>query len=355
MTQIDILLGGLPKEYDIVVDNSHICDVVCSEKYHSYDVIIHNLVDRQGIYGDELDPLIFRLTESTAECFIDTSLLIDKEHNDLRLISSDVDVRKKIYTSLKKQLLKMKSSVDMALIKTADIEQNTLRLLISGEITNESVIKPENLFARFTNQIVNDISKVVELMLNASGVHWFDGYLYEYDDMLLSEMDLTFPKMSLVTSCGNMYMKFSFDIKKCITRLNADISDLTGYINLKDTIRNNLHLTSDPVFNYEIICSCNPLSSVLSETEIKLNIISNITPEGISYILTDWITQDVRTEAAIGVSSVNKLKTSITDEMEAYYGLGRYDNRYLYQWDDYTVYDMGAEIVNRTQSGSVDV
>lgn len=355
MTQVDILLGGLPKTYDIVVDNTHRYDIVLDKKYHNYDVYIYNLTDRQGIYGDELDPLIFRLTESMAECFIDISMFSDEEYNKLSLENNDVEVNKQIYATLKEQLIKLQSSVDMALTKTADIEPNSLRLLISGDVTNESVANPEKLSAQLTTQVVSNMSKTVELLLNASGVHWFDGYLYEYDDKLLSEMDLTYPKMSLITSCGKMYMKFSFDVKKGLTRLNSNIADFTGYINLKDAIRNNLCLSADTVFGYEILCSCNPISYNLSGTEIALNIVSNITPEGITYFLTDWITQDVRTQSAIGVSGIHKLETSITDEMEAYYGLGRYDNRYLYQWDDYTIYDMGAEIVNRTQSGSVDV
>ena len=114
------------------------------------------------------------------------------------------------------------------------------------------------------------------------------------------------------------------------------------------TIRNNLQLDADVSFDYQIICSCNPSITSLENPEVSIKVISYLTLPREVKELTDWITQDVRTEVALDIISQSKLSTSITDEMEAYYGLGRYDNRYLYYWDDYTIADMSAEIVNQT-------
>lgn len=379
MIQVDILLRQLPEEYDIVVSNKHTYDIILNDRYQSHDVYIYNLTDRQGIYGDELDPLIFRLTESTVDCLLDVSLLetallhgydnrlinnLDNyplyvlEHgggyNYFALKSNNVGMRNTAYVGLQEHIARLTTNVDMALVELMDAERNNMSLSTSGEITNIASIKTPELSARLTNQITDDMSTICELLLNASGIHWFDGYLYNYDGMLLSDMDLTYPKMSLVSMCGKVYMKFSFELEKDTMSLSSSIPDFITTINFKDTIRNNLHLNASTALSYQIICSCNPISMHLDNTEVSIKVTAMLSPTEINYTLTDWIRQDIRTQVAIDATSQSKLITSVTEDMEAYYGLGRYDNRYLYYWDDYTIGDMSAEIVNRT-SGSVDI
>lgn len=379
MIQVDILLRQLPEEYDIVVSNKHTYDIILNDRYQSHDVYIYNLTDRQGIYGDELDPLIFRLTESTVDCLLDVSLLetallhgydnrlinnLDNyplyvlEHgggyNYFALKSNNVGMRNTAYVGLQEHIARLTTNVDMALVELMDAERNNMSLSTSGEITNIASIKTPELSARLTNQITDDMSTICELLLNASGIHWFDGYLYNYDGMLLSDMDLTYPKMSLVSMCGKVYMKFSFELEKDTMSLSSSIPDFITTINLKDTIRNNLHLNASTALSYQVICSCNPISMHLDNTEVSVKVTAMLSPTEINYTLTDWIRQDIRTQVAIDATSQSKLITSVTEDMEAYYGLGRYDNRYLYYWDDYTIGDMSAEIVNRT-SGSVDI
>lgn len=379
MIQVDILLRQLPEEYDIVVSNKHTYDIILNDRYQSHDVYIYNLTDRQGIYGDELDPLIFRLTESTVDCLLDVSLLetallhgydnrlinnLDNyplyvlEHgggyNYFALKSNNVGMRNTAYVGLQEHIARLTTNVDMALVELMDAERNNMSLSTSGEITNIASIKTPELSARLTNQITDDMSTICELLLNASGIHWFDGYLYNYDGMLLSDMDLTYPKMSLVSMCGKVYMKFSFELEKDTMSLSSSIPDFITTINFKDTIRNNLHLNASTALSYQIICSCNPISMHLDNTEVSIKVTAMLSPTEINYTLTDWIRQDIRTQVAIDATSQSKLITSVTEDMEAYYGLGRYDNRYLYYWDDYTIGDMSAEIVNQT-SGSVDI
>lgn len=379
MIQVDILLRQLPEEYDIVVNNKHTYDIILNDRYQSHDVYIYNLTDRQGIYGDELDPLIFRLTESTVDCLLDVSLLetallhgydnrlinnLDNyplyvlEHgggyNYFALKSNNVGMRNTAYVGLQEHIARLTTNVDMALVELMDAERNNMSLSTSGEITNIASIKTPELSARLTNQITDDMSTICELLLNASGIHWFDGYLYNYDGMLLSDMDLTYPKMSLVSMCGKVYMKFSFELEKDTMSLSSSIPDFITTINFKDTIRNNLHLNASTALSYQVICSCNPISMHLDNTEVSVKVTAMLSPTEINYTLTDWIRQDIRTQVAIDATSQSKLITSVTEDMEAYYGLGRYDNRYLYYWDDYTIGDMSAEIVNQT-SGSVDM
>lgn len=380
MVQVDILLKELPRKYDISINNTHVHDVIVGDRRQSHDIYIYNLVDRQGIYGDELDPLIFHLTESTIECLLDVSLLESAllyryddrlinsmddypvfvlEHgggyNYFSLKESSIGLRETVYANLKEQITKLKSDVDIALVETMDIEPNNMTLSTSGDITNIAVLKAPELSAKLQNQIIADMSKVCEIMLNASGIHWFDGYIYEYDDTLLSAMDLTYPKMSLVSTCGNAYMKFSFDIEGNDIGLSSIIPDFVSTVNLKDAIRNTMQLETDAEFEYKVVCSCNPISASLEESEISLKVITHLSSSRMSAELTDWIAQNVRTATALGVISESNLETSITEEMEAYYGLGRYDSQYLYYWDNYTISNMSAEIINKSQTGSVDM
>lgn len=379
MIQVDILLRQLPEKYDIVVGNKHTYDIILNDRYQSHDVYIYNLTDRQSIYGDELDPLIFRLTESTVDCLLDVSLLetallhgydnrlinnLDNyplyvlEHgggyNYFTLKTNNVSVRNTACVGLQEHIARLTSNVDMALAEVMDAEQNNMSLSTSGEITNIASIKTPELSARLTNQITDDMSTICELLLNASGVHWFDGYLYNYDGMLLSDMDLTYPKMSLVSMCGKVYMKFSFELEKDTMSLSSSIPDFITTINLKDTIRNNLRLNTNAALSYQVVCSCNPISSQLNNTEVSVKVTAILSPNEINYTLTDWIRQDIRTQVAIDATSQSKLITSVTEDIEAHYGLGRYDNQYLYYWDDYTISDMSAEIVNQA-GGSVDM
>lgn len=381
MTQVDILLNRYPIDYTININNKQSYDVYLDRDFQSYDVYIYNLTNRQGIYGDELDPIIFRLTESTVECLLNVSLLetallhryddrlinsldeypmfvLDKGggHNYFALKQSPLGLRQSVYAKLEEQVMRLTSNVNMALSKTISAEHNNITLSTSGDITKITSLNTPNLSTKLTHQITANMSKVCELMLNVCGVHWYDGYLYEYDDMLLSDMYISYPRMSLETLCGKVYMKFSFDVEKQFIHLSNDISDFIATVNLKDVIRNNLELTADTNFSYQIICSCNSDIFSIKEPEISIIIISHIYPKDYTVRIDNWTNQDIRTAAALGVVSQTKLNTfMVADEMEAYYGLGYYDNRYLYQWDNHTIHSMGAEVVTTPQNSSVDM
>lgn len=129
--------------------------------------------------------------------------------------------------------------------------------------------------------------------------------------------------------------------------LGSNIPDFTATVYLKDMIRGAMQLSIDAPFVYQIICSCDPTTIPLNESDISIKNITYISPKSAKAGFKDWIEQDVHTKTSIGVVSQGKLKTSITDEVKAYYGFRQYDDQYLYYWDDYTVYDMSAEIVNQ--------
>ena len=132
--------------------------------------------------------------------------------------------------------------------------------------------------------------------------------------------------------------------------LSSSTPEFITTINLKDTIRSVMHLDADASFSYQIICSCNPLTAALASKTIGIDVGIYISPGVMNEQLTNIIMQDIRTQSALGIISQCKLNTAITDEMEAHHGFGYYDNQYLYYWDDYTLNDMGAEIVNQPQA-----
>ena len=375
MTQVDILLRQLPESYDITVGHKRSYDIVLNKPRQSYDIYIYNLVNRQSVYGDELDPLIFHLTESTVDCLLDVSLLesallyryddrtlgsLDRfpvsvlgyggGYNYFSLKGNNISLRKTMYTALEKQISRLISNADAALIETVGVKSADLKLSVTGDITTNTAIETSELSARLSTQITSSISKVCEIILNTCGVHWFDGYLYEYDNMLLSDMYMSLPKMSLTTSCGEVYVKFSFDIQENTMSLSSSTPEFITTINLKDTIRSVMHLDADASFSYQIICSCNPLTAALASKTIGIDVGIYISPGVMNEQLTNTIMQDIRTQSALGITSRCKLNTAITDEMEAHHGFGYYDKQYLYYWDDYTLNDMGAEIVNQPQA-----
>lgn len=380
MTQVDIMLRHLPESYDITVGHKHSYDIFLNNQKQSHDIYIYNLVNKQSIYGDELDPLIFRLTENEIECLLDVSLLetallyqyddrlLDNlgrfpisvlEHgggyNYFSLTQNNLALKKTMYATLQKQIAHLSTNAEASLAESVGVKQSKLKLTTSGEITNTVTATTEEIPTRLVTQIRSSISKVCEIILNTCGLHWFDGYLYEYDDMLLSDMYMSLPKMSLVASEGKVYMKFSFDIRNNVAKLQNNIANFVTTVNLKDAIRSVMHLTADASFSYRIICSCKSVSTALNIEDISLGIQVYITPQAITENLSDEIRQDIHTQSALGITSQDKLTTSIADDLEAHHGFGYYDRQYLYYWDDYTLEDMGAEIINKTSSVSVDM
>lgn len=472
MVQVDILLKNLQREYDITIGRNRTFDVSMDEEVQSHDVYIYDLFDRQSIYGDELYPLIFRLTQNNVEYLLDISLFPDPllygyddrllsmidnntlfalEHavsyNYFPIKSSDVDVRGTVYTDLVPQATRLvyEDDTPMSLAGTIGVKDNRLALSTIGDLINNKLLTPRGLSARLfdnvtddmqtkidvagggeirddlsldmsvdevfeskrvdlgkqisrlmsavgigtnkrvspemssmtltteagvtsitrisdlwlrskiTDTIAEDFLNVCEVMLNATGIHWLDGYLYEYDDMLLSAMDLTYPKMSLVSEFGKMYIKFTFDIKELTSSLESVIPDFTSIVNLKDDVRDVMKLESGVDFDYSVVIACSPFAMPLKNAPVVFAVSTYLNPKTSQTSISDEIVLDLHRTLGLGVVAENTIDFSVTEEMESYYGLGRYDNRYLYYWDSYTISDMSAEIENRTQSGSVDM
>lgn len=161
MTQVDIMLRHLPESYDITVGHKHSCDIFLKNKKQSHDIYIYNLVNKQSIYGDELDPLIFRLTENEIECLLDVSLLetallyqyddrlLDNlgrfpisvlEHgggyNYFSLTQNNLALKKTMYAALRKQIAHLSTNAEASLAESVGVKQSKLKLITSGEITN---------------------------------------------------------------------------------------------------------------------------------------------------------------------------------------------------------------------------
>jgi hypothetical protein len=75
MKQMEVVLRQRPSDYVIQVGKSKVYDVTVPGSPPSIELKIENLFDKQGIYGDELLPLIFHLTENKVECLLNVSLL----------------------------------------------------------------------------------------------------------------------------------------------------------------------------------------------------------------------------------------------------------------------------------------
>ncbi len=370
MTQVDILLRQLPESYDITVGRKRSYDIVLNKPRQSYDIYIYNLVNRQSIYGDELDPLIFQLTESTVDCLLDVSLLesallyrydnkilnsLDKfpvsvlgyggGYNYFSLKENNINLRKTTYAALEKQISQLISDAEVALIDTVDTDSADLRLSTTGDIVPDVTLKVPKQSIRLLTQMASNMSKVCEIILNTCGVHWFNGYLYEYDDTLLSDMYMSLPKLSLVTSCKKVYLKFSFDIHENAMSLNSGIPEFVTTINFKDTIRSVMHFDTDASFWYRVICSSAPLTATLASEVTGVDIGISVPLNAMNEHITNVIMQDICTQSVLDVTAQCKLNTAAIT-IEAYHGFGYYDNQYLYYWDDYTLNDMGAEIID---------
>lgn len=377
--QIDILLKQRPKEYDIKICNVQSFDVVLRDKVRTGDVYLYKLTDRQGIYGDELNPIILQLSENTIDCLIDVSLLdssllyryddnilgeldnypvfvIDHGggYNYFSLKNQAVDINKIVYANTHDACARLVSSVDTMLTKAFTAERGNITLSTSGDITEITLLKPFSLSANLTDRIAADISKVCEIMMNASGAHWFDGYLYEYDDMTLSDMDLTYPKMSLVSSHGNVYIKLSLSLDEHNISLGGSIGDFTALTSIRNMVRELMHLSIDASFSYNVFCGCTPVASTLSESDISLKINAYVLPVASISTMSDNIVADLQSTNALGVTSEQSIETIISDDIELYYGLGRYDDELLSYWDTYTIYDMADKVVYNPQNDSVD-
>ncbi|MDO4562219.1 MAG: hypothetical protein Q4C12_00135 [Clostridia bacterium] len=275
-------------------------------------------------------------------------------YNYFSLKESTTNIRKTIYASLQEQSMSLVFSAGMALVETMGLEEHNMTLSVSGDITRIMTLTTPNLSAKLKNQIKANMTNLCELIMNATGVHWLDGYLHEYDDRLLSDMYVTYPNMSLVSMCDKVYMKFSFEPEGHNMSLDGSAPDFVTTSIIKDAVRSVMQLDSGTSFEYEVVIGCNPMDTSLNSSEVSLNVIAYMYPEAIETSFSNRTVRDIHTKSALAVTSQSRLNTSVTEEIEMYYGLGHFDRNYLYYWDTYTIEDMSAEITVRSQGGSVD-
>ncbi len=254
MVRVDILLKNLQREYDITVGRNRTFDVSIDDITQSHDVYIYDLFDRQSIYGDELYPLILHLTQNNVEylleinlfpnpflCGYDDRLLFMMDNDTLYALehtvscnyfpikSSNADLDETIYADLVPQVTKLVCDDDTPISLTGTIDvQNQLALSTAGDLINRNRLIPMDISARLTDEITGDILNICYIVLNETGIHWLDGYLYEYDDMLLSAMDLTHPKMSLSMFVDEIVETMHVDLGKQISRLTSEVEIGTG-------------------------------------------------------------------------------------------------------------------------------
>lgn len=371
MTQVDILLRQLPQVLDVCIDREGSYDVIINDGATTGNVYIYDLVDRQSIYGDELKPLIFHLSENTVDCLLNVSLLetallyryddmllseIDRSqlfvldhgggYNYFSLKENSVGISKTIYTDLQRHVMSLASGLEMDVAHSLGAERNNMTLTTSnGELINTTTIKAPALSTKLANHITADMSSICEIILNERGVHWLNGYLYEYDDMTLSEMNTDYPKMSLVTLCDELYVKISFELERNVFSLGSSKVDVLQGVKIDDAIRADMCLSADAEFTYHVVCSCDTIGASLDASDVSVQIIAVIPPEPVTTGLVNEVIQDAHIQSTIGVTSQSSLGTSITDDLELFHGLGEFDNELLSYWDEYTIAEMAAMIV----------
>lgn len=155
-------------------------------------------------------------------------------------------------------------------------------------------------------------------------------------------------QISLESICGQVYLKISCNLKDAILPMHSSIPDFFTTITIQENMRSVMRFYADASFVYQLICSCQPLSSSLKGSELLVTMNAQIPPITADTKFTNQIVKDIRRYSALGIAGDCKLSTAMTKELEMQYGLGYYDKRYLYQWDPYKLVDMSQQIVNQT-------
>lgn len=364
MEQIEITLRQRPSDYVIQVGSDNSYEIVIPETHHDIDLTIWNLADRLGIYGDELLPLIFHLTEDEIEVFLNVSLLdasflhsldsflireIDPKTlatlgksgvDEFALIQSVIPILETTYVNPQSAEIELVTSVGTTLNISADLDTATIPLKSSINMTDQTMISLNRSTMSLITQVVEDIRRQVFLVLTQRGIHWFDGMLHAYDDMYLSEMDSYYPKMSLVQSQGSVYMRFSFSTESFDMELQSEINDFLSNVAVfvQQAV---MHLNSGTTTVTNNASA--DLEQIVMGLQNNMQIVVPFSVCGTTAISTtfrNWMSQGTRLTTACYADNYMPISTLMNDDIELWHGLDFYDDDLLMTWDDWTLYDM---------------
>ena len=389
MKQIDILLRQCPFDYVIQVINEKTLDAVIPWKTQRADIIIRDLLDRKSIYGDELYPLIFHLVQSDTGCSLYVDLLIGTY-----LYSYDGDILENLdgytleamdrigsynYFALKQDKatisettvltpddvsLHLLSYASSTLHKYLSAVADSLQLSSDAIVTNMSVVKAKDNHAALSTSVISNLVNRAYIELNKKGIHWFDGILKDYDDMPLSDMDNYYPKMSLVQSDADIYMRFelepdSFGLQMiiqiddfvCDTITGVEQCDFTLLSSDVDIEKRLIILLGAYVEEYDdfpiseideklLQVLDKYLSMTLTESRVGAELDLAIEAPPLDLSLTNTITQNSLLTENIICSNSATVQVFLSEDLEYMHGLEFYDDDLIMTWDSWTLNDM---------------
>ncbi len=389
MKQMEVVLRQRPSDYVIQVGKSKVYDVTVPGSSPSIELKIENLFDKQGIYGDELLPLIFHLTENKVECLLNVSLLAGaflysyddnylfelenvtleemdslSSYNTMSLAQSEVHVATTSSVTPISANIELVTQMAVALRSYISSSSSVMHLSISTDVTDISIVTPISNHMSLIDSIVEKLINQVFIVLTERGIHWLDGLLFDYDDLTLGEMENYLPKMSLVQNHGDVYMQFWLSPIDFDMSLSSQIADFISNIS-PEPEQNSMSLSSSKtgvyqealvrlgmkVAEYDDLTLSEMDDALLqslygymssSLIENALGVIIESFPETNSFDLSfnNQITQDVNLSAVFTVNNPLSLSTTMSDVIDLFHGLELYDDDLLTAWDSWTLEDM---------------
>lgn len=321
MTQFNIVLKNKPEHFYIVTKHKHDYNVVLGDRRHSHDIYITNLTKKRNVDESEAAPLILHLTENNIDCF----LYVDSEGRFCSTLAENViETENTLNAVLQEHTGKLVSSLDTAIIEYLNSIYGDIGLSVSGVINGIASIEPLTHSIKIKNQF-NNVSDIMTKVTEA--IPYIDG-----------------SKMSVITACGRTYLKLLFDIKSNSARLLNNTESFTTTAGITDIIENIACLKTDVSLSHLISCLFKSSETCLNANEILSDIWIFADISEMNEKLSDEIQQDIRTLSSLDATFTEGLETFISDSLEAYYGLSHYDNEYLHELGDFTLYEMAAEL-----------
>ena len=369
MTQVDILLGRCSREYDLRIGNTAIYDVVLDRQIYRDDVFVYELVDRQGVYGDELHPLISYLQESEINVLLESFLLnmaylcvYDPEslgmlsedtifmlergggYNQSKLISNNIGINSTLYADPMDNTERLLLSITEYLSQYVDCIQSTISLEDGAIITPISFLRSNKSISHLTDTVTGILQKICVIVLNNCGLHWFTERIYEYDPKTLGEMDIDLPKIALSSSELKAYIAFYFKEEIIETALRCVIPDLIITAILPIVQQDEISLNFAVMENIMTQAQLEARNTLhLLCEEISARIMLYLQAESLHTQLSVAEIETVYAQSNVEGTSTFTIDMMI-DDMHMYYGVAKYDSQLLKDIDGFTIYELGDEI-----------
>lgn len=365
MKQIDVLLRQRPLEYVVPITVSKSYDLVLPEKLHRVDLVIDGLLDRQGIYGDELEPLIFHLTENEIALLLNLNLLADtflysfdgkllgdmdgytlktlgdaSSNNIFNLKQSVVSIFNELSLGMNSVSIQLLTQAAATLAETLAPQTAELSLSTNAGVTSVPILSPKAYHTALLTNVYENLVNTVFLGFLERGIHWLDNLLSEYDPMTLGEIEQYTPKMSLVSGEGKAYLRFALPLTGSAMSLSSSTQSILETVALRSG-RNSLVL-SENTASITNDTAVTPRQSIIHLTAPEQE--ATITPyaqPGSSYIeLFINLDQPPTLSSMFYGNNTMPLRDEMTEDMDLDHGMEVFDGNFLSYWDSWLLEEM---------------